>query len=92
MDDLFNRLAADMDHFLVFFGTILEHWDLFFGPLGTSWWLRGRQEHESGQLGLQGRLFYNFLSILGTCWEACFMSRLVFFLVWGYQFCVSVLM
>ena len=54
MDDSLNRLTADMDHFLRFRGPILGHWDLLFGPLITSWWLRGRQEHRRGQLGLQG--------------------------------------
>jgi hypothetical protein len=60
MDDLFNKLAADMDRFLKFGGPILGHWDLFLGSLITSWWLRGRQEHQRVQLGLQGWIFNDF--------------------------------
>ena len=32
MDDLLNRLTADMDRFFIFRGSILGHWELFFGP------------------------------------------------------------
>ena len=54
MDDLLNRLITYMDHLLTFWGPILVHCVLPFGPLITSWWLRGRQENQRGQLRLQG--------------------------------------
>ena len=38
----------------------MGQWDLLFGYLITSWWLRGRQEHQRGQLGLQGWIFHDF--------------------------------
>ena len=78
MDDLWNRLTADMDCFLRFGGSFLGHWDLFLGHLITSWWLRGRQEHQRGQLGLQGWIFTDFEWIWGTCWESIFSNFPVF--------------
>ena len=56
----------------------MGHWDLLFGPLITSWWLRGRQENQRGQLGLQGWNFNRFSLIWVTCWGSIFISLLVF--------------
>ena len=79
MDDLLSRLTVDMDRFFKFNGTIVGYWDLFFGPLITSWWLRGRQEHPRGQLGLQGWIFFRLLVDLGNLLGVVFYQFACFF-------------